>query len=210
MHILFVTPVVPSPSYGRRPYNFIRHLCKEHQVYLAAFLTRESDDMPALRHLAEWGVLVRTVSHPAWRGVMNCALGLHRGDPLRALWIRSPQMEKTLREMVEQYPIEVAHFDRMRMGHFGLSLDRVPCLVDFTDALMLYLTGPGRLTVRCWAEHIDRVGAAYHPRLRGQTAGVAGGGTLLFDRRSGGIQAVSPEPQGRSHSELGGLRALCS
>ncbi len=175
MHILFVTPVVPSPSYGRRPYNFIRHLCKEHQVYLAAFLTRESDDMPALRHLAEWGVIVRTVPHPAWRGVMNCALGLHRGDPLRALWIRSPQMEKTIQEMVEQYPIEIVHFDRMRMGHFGLNIDRIPCLVDFTDALMLYLdrtrtpyrSAMGRL-IDLWER---RTIPAYEAKLLGSLAG---------------------------------------
>ena len=94
MHILFVTPVVPSPSYGRRPYNFIRFLCRSHQVYLTAFLTHEYDDMVALRQLAEWGVIIRTVPHPKWRGILNCAKGLARPEPLRVKWIRSSALDK--------------------------------------------------------------------------------------------------------------------
>jgi len=153
MHILFVTPVVPSPSYGRRPYNFIRYLCRDHQVYLAAFLTDEEHDLFHLRQLAEWGVIVRTVPHPEWRGALNCAKGLYRLEPLRTLWIRSQPMEQIIAQFLRQYPIEVAHFDRMRMGHFALGLQGVPRVVDFTDALMLYLNRtrtphrsvPGRL-----------------------------------------------------------------
>jgi len=139
MHILFVTPVVPSPSYGRRPYNFIRFLCEEHQVYLACFATHERNDLPALRQLAEWGAVVRTAKQPRGLGPLNCALGLYRREPLRALWIRSAALEKTIRFFLEQYPIDVAHFDRMRMGHFALPIQQIPRVVDFTDALTLYL-----------------------------------------------------------------------
>lgn len=139
MRILFVTPVVPSPSYGRRPYNFIRYLCREHRVYVATFLTDEKRDPAYLRQLAEWGVIVRTVPHPRWRGALNCARGLYRLEPLRSLWVQSRPLEKVIAEFLHQYPIEVAHFDRMRMGHFALGLKGAPRVVDFTDALMLYL-----------------------------------------------------------------------
>lgn len=139
MHILFVTPVVPSPSYGRRPYNFIRYLSREHQVYLATFLTSPRHDSIYLRQLAEWGVIARTTPHPKWRGILNCVRGFHRSEPLRSLWIQSKPLEQTIQWMLQQYPIEIAHFDRMRMGHYALDISNIPRVVDFTDALMLYL-----------------------------------------------------------------------
>jgi len=93
MHILFVTPVVPSPSYGRRPYNFIRYLAREHQVYLATFLTAPDHDRVYLRELAGWGVKARVVAHPKWRGALNCAAGLWGGLPLRSLYVQSETLE---------------------------------------------------------------------------------------------------------------------
>ena len=139
MHILFVTPVVPSPSYGRRPYNFIRYLSRENRVYLATFITRPEDDMKALRELASWGVVARTVPHPLWKSLLNCAVGLPTLKPLRALWIRSGPLQNLIREMLEKYPIELAHFDRMRMAYHALGITGIPRLADFTDAMMLYL-----------------------------------------------------------------------
>ena len=143
MQILFVTPVVPSPSYGRRPYNFIRELVKDHQVYLATFRTAPEHDMTYLRQLAEWGVVARTVEHPTWKGAVNCLQAIYRPQPLRALWIQSGALENAIRELLAQYPIEVAHFDRMRMGHFAMPLKNLPRVVDFTDALSLYLERTG-------------------------------------------------------------------
>ena len=139
MHILFVTPVVPSPSYGRRPYNFIRYLAGKHRVDLACFLTDPARDMVALRQLAGWGVRVRTVEHSACRGIWNCATGWPRLEPLRTLWVRSPALKALIRELTGRNSYDVAHFDRMRMGHFALEVPKVPRVVDFTDALMLYL-----------------------------------------------------------------------
>jgi polysaccharide biosynthesis protein PslH len=139
MHILFVTPVVPSPSYGKRPFNFIRILAREHKIYLASFLTHEPADLAALRQLAEWGVVARVVRHPKWRGISNCALNLWRLDPLRSMWIRSGPLAGVVDQFLSHYPIDIAHFDRMRMGHFALPLEKTARLVDFTDALTLYI-----------------------------------------------------------------------
>ena len=34
MKILFITPVVPSETDGRRPFNFLKYLSKRHEIDL--------------------------------------------------------------------------------------------------------------------------------------------------------------------------------
>jgi glycosyltransferase involved in cell wall biosynthesis len=139
MRILFVTPVVPSRAYGRRPYNFLRYLRGKHDLFLATFLTDQEYDLPYIEELESWGIQVHTVSRPRMQSVGKCLLAPVTGWPLRGLYVRSGSLSRLIGRIAADCRPDIFHFDRMRMGQYAKNLDRRRCIVDFTDSIPLYL-----------------------------------------------------------------------
>lgn len=139
MRILFVTPVVPSRAYGRRPYNFLRYLRGKHDLFLATFLTDPEYDTPYIEELRSWGIEVHTVTRSKPRSVCRCCLAPITGWPLRAMYVRSRPLADRIRGLAREHQFDIFHFDRMRMGQYAKGLDRKRCIVDLTDSIPLYL-----------------------------------------------------------------------
>ncbi|MFB3786506.1 MAG: glycosyltransferase family 4 protein [bacterium] len=137
MKILFVTPVVPTETDGRRPYNFLKYLAPRHEVHLIA-LKLPVQTPTAARHIQSLGVRVTTVDIVPFRSVIHCAAGLAARKPLRVSWCRSAEMRETIERVLSRHTFDVAHLDRLRMGQYTPWIPH-PKLVDITDALMLYL-----------------------------------------------------------------------
>ena len=89
MRLLFVTPVVPGPAYGRRPYNFIKVLSAEHEVHLLCASERPASE-EEIRTLKSFGVReTQVVPHPKWKDEYTKTLELMDKyiDPKRIIWI---------------------------------------------------------------------------------------------------------------------------
>ncbi len=137
MKILFVTPVVPTETDGRRPYNFLKYLAPRHEVHLIALKLPVQSPMAA-RRIQSLGVQVTTVDIVPFRSMIHCAAGLAARQPLRVSWCRSAEMRETIERVLSRHTFDVAHLDRLRMGQYAPWIP-LPKLVDITDSLMLYL-----------------------------------------------------------------------
>lgn len=138
MHILMVTPVIPTVTDGRRPYNFIRYLARNHKVSLVSLqiLAQGYDDIVKL---AKISVNVHHFPIGSSSSVMSCVFGLAKGEPLRVAWCRNAGARKAIGEIVKDHPPDIVHFDRMRMGQYADCVPGIPKLLDFTDSLTMYL-----------------------------------------------------------------------
>ena len=136
MRILFVTPLIPSQSDGRRPFNFLKHLAARYEIHLICFRLPEQSESD-LVPLREMGVIVRNVIPlQAARYSLNCAFGLPLLRPLRVSWCWHPEMRDAIRSALREN-FGVVHVDRERMGQYLPWIDR-PNVLDLTDSLPLY------------------------------------------------------------------------
>jgi glycosyltransferase involved in cell wall biosynthesis len=137
MKILLITPVVPTKSDGRRPYNFIKYLAKNHAIHLLCFrMPVQNDD--DIRHLESMGVCVRYFLLSQVKSVLSCCLGLFARMPLRVSWCRSASMRREIQRVCRENQFDIVHIDRMRMGQYA-NVIPYPTILDFTDSLSLYL-----------------------------------------------------------------------
>ncbi|MFH1741059.1 MAG: glycosyltransferase family 4 protein [bacterium] len=138
MRILYVTPVIPTETDGRRPYNFIKALGRRHEVHVIALKT-PVQTMNDIVHLAKLGANAKTFNIGGLSSTVSSAFSILRGEPLRVGWCRSQRVHQAIRTFLEKRSADVIHFDRMRMGQYAIGLEGVPKLMDFTDSLALYL-----------------------------------------------------------------------
>ncbi|HOJ59798.1 MAG TPA: glycosyltransferase family 4 protein [bacterium] len=137
MKILFVTPVVPTETDGRRPFNFLKYLAPRHEIHLIALKLPVQTPMD-IRRLQGMGVRVTTVDIvPVW-SVLYCAAGVVARKPFRVSWCRAAEMRETIERVLSRHTFDVAHLDRLRMGQYAPWIP-IPKLVDITDSLLLYL-----------------------------------------------------------------------
>jgi len=163
MKILFVTPVIPTQTDGRRPYNYLKYLSKRHDVRLITMKLPEQTEDDA-QHIREMGVPTTTIDIIPFRSCMKSVIGLLRGDPLRVSWCRYEEMRTAIRQALNQDHFDIAHFDRMRMGQFAQGIP-CPTLIDFTDSLVMYFQRTLRHRQKFFEWCIDRWELATIPRF---------------------------------------------
>lgn len=138
MKILMITPVVPTQTDGRRPYNFLKYLTRRHQVHLVTMRMAVQTDADVER-LRELGARIEAVVDiDANRSIMQCATGLLWKSPLRVSWCRSRAVREAIQAAQACERFDIAHIDRMRMGQYA-PLIEAPIALDYTDSLPLYL-----------------------------------------------------------------------
>lgn len=155
MNLLFITPVVPTQTDGRRPYNFIKYLTRRHQVHLIAMRMPVQSDAD-VEHLRSMGVHIHSIiDYPPWRSTLQCLTGLFLGRSLRVSWCKTNVVAKAIQNILDETPIDLVHIDRMRMGQYARFIDK-PVVIDFTDSLPLYLRRALQYRKRWTSWMIDR------------------------------------------------------
>ncbi len=155
MRILMVTPCIPTGTDGRRPYNFLKHLCQEHEVRLLA-LKLPVQTQEQIDALAGLGIPVRAFPIRASASGLKCASGVLFREPLRVSWCRNAALRQAIVEELDRGPVDVVHFDRMRMGQYADCAPGIPKLVDFTDSLVMYLERSVRFRTSVRSRWIDK------------------------------------------------------
>lgn len=149
MKILFIVPCVPTPSDGRRPFNFIKYLAPRHEVRVLAlkYKVQTEDDV---RRLEAMGARAEWLEYRPALSYWNCLVSLLEREPLRAGWVRDPRFAALARRTAGEGAFDVIHIDRMRMGQFAAGLP-APVVLDLTDSLAMYLERSRRFR-RNWGE----------------------------------------------------------
>ncbi len=141
MRILFIAPYTPLLT-KPRPYNFIMHLAKQHEVVLLCF-----GDIPlsVLEQRPDYQKLKSHCKHIAHipltkaKIAMNLAYGLFFSpEPLRVNYYGPDFAQDTIREIINQYHIEAIHIDRSRFAGLASGID-LPKVLDLTDSLTWYI-----------------------------------------------------------------------
>ena len=136
MHILFVSPYVPS-KIRVRSYNLIKNLVDlGHQVTLATLLAG-ADDAIALPEMEAICYQVLTATTPRWRPVWNCLRALPGSEPLQYAYSRSPAMEQLLCQALAENHFDIAHIEHLRGACFSPALRGLPVIFDSVDSISL-------------------------------------------------------------------------
>ena len=162
MKILFITPVIPTETDGRRPFNFLKYLSKQHEVDLLSLqLPVQKEENK--KKLEAMGIHVRIFPINPWIAALQCVAGLFSQRPLRVSWCCNKDIREAIRKTCLSNHYDIVHIDRVRMGQYA-DVIRQPILLDFTDSMMLYFQRsiPNR---RKWKERlIDLWESAVIPR----------------------------------------------
>ncbi len=138
MHILYVTPYVPS-RIRTRPYHFIRTLVAQgHTVTLLTAAGTSPAEQAEVEELRTWGVSVETFPVPITRSLLNCLLALPSRQPLQAAFTYHPQMAARLRTLALGGTFDIVHIEHLRAARLVRALPAtIPVVYDSVDCIAL-------------------------------------------------------------------------
>jgi sugar transferase (PEP-CTERM/EpsH1 system associated) len=128
MRILFITDAVPYPIISGAPlrtYNLLRHLARQHQVYLAAFV-KTPEQKEGVAHLQEFCQVVETVEMPADHALGRPVDGLRyliKGIPPDLRFNYSGELAAQIRRLASTVDFDIVQIDHT---HMGLYLESLP------------------------------------------------------------------------------------
>lgn len=145
MKILIITPRIPYPPYRGdklKIYNISRILAKNNDVTILTF-QRSSGQNSEIVSLKKIGVKVVAVRLTIFESLVRSFFNIFTILPFQVAWYQSSRMKKKIKQLIttEKYDIEYYHLVR---GAQYLQEEKpkhnVLRVVDFTDAVSLYLT----------------------------------------------------------------------
>ncbi len=137
MHVLFVTPYIPS-LIRVRPYNLIRSLAElGHRVSLVALAVGdETAQADGIRPYCHRFHLVPLRSRQV---AGNLVSALTRRVPLQAAYGHSRQMMRSIRALLQEEPVDVAHVEHLRASMLGDAVMGIPRVFDSVDCISLLM-----------------------------------------------------------------------
>ena len=138
MHILYVTPYVPS-RIRTRPYHFIRTLIGQgHTVTLLTAAGTSSAEQAEIEELRAWGISVEVFPVPFTRSLFNCLLAFPSRQPLQAAYAYHPQMAARLRTLALSETFDIVHIEHLRAARLVRAVPTtIPVVYDSVDCIAL-------------------------------------------------------------------------
>ena len=157
MRILYVVPNVPS-RIRTRPFNFIRRLSREHEVWVLCLASNDSDRR-SQSELRQYCQSVEVLELPRWKSFLNCLAALFSLRPLRYAYFYSPQLCRRVREMVNGQELDLLHVEHLKsvpmvrgvIGAIPTVFDAVDCVSMFEARRRKVVTNP-LLKLFFWTE----------------------------------------------------------
>jgi polysaccharide biosynthesis protein PslH len=142
--ILIITPRIPYPPFRGdklKIFNISRLLLKHNHVKIVSFLTDEKEKEYAAE-LTKMGIEIELVPLPLFKSVFNLSRALLSRVPFQIAYYNSPQMHEKIREITARENYDLIYFHLIRSAQFSDSVSGSEALkvVDFTDAVSLYLS----------------------------------------------------------------------
>jgi len=137
MHILYITPYVPS-QIRTRPYNLIRSLIRlGHQITLVTAAGTSSEEQEQAAELRNWGIQVDIFGVPLVRSLVNCTLALPTREPLQAVYSYHRGMERRINELLQKKTFDVVHIEHLRASRLVRAVENTPKVYDSVDCISL-------------------------------------------------------------------------
>lgn len=123
MRILFITDAVPYPTISGAPlrtYNLLRHLARQHEVYVAAFV-KTPEQREGVAHLQEFCRAVETAemwTARAWGRPLEALRYLLKGIPPDLRFHFSDELARKIRGLAASVNFDIVQIDHMTMGMY--------------------------------------------------------------------------------------------
>jgi polysaccharide biosynthesis protein PslH len=124
MNILYVVPYVPN-KIRVRPYSFIRQLAARGNQVTVLTLSSNAQDEQDAQALRGPCISVRTFPLPAWRSMVNAAVGLATPDPIQSRFSWQPELARSLLDLTRpggSASYDVIHIEHLRGVRYGQKL----------------------------------------------------------------------------------------
>lgn len=148
MKILFLTSRLPYPPFRGdklKIFNLIRGLSGSHQIMLLSFV-QSREERRWIPELERYCRRVEVVEHPLIRSLLSCARAIPSNGPFQVAYFRSAKMGEQLKAALEDFHPDVIHTHLIRLAPYTRSLQKVPRVLDLTDAVSVYLRRFARAT----------------------------------------------------------------
>jgi sugar transferase (PEP-CTERM/EpsH1 system associated) len=135
MNILYLAHRIPyPPNKGDkiRSYHQIRHLARNHNVYIACFVD-DPDDFQHADHLKEICKDVRVVPLRRWVGQARSIWSLISGKSISVGYYGSSGMRSAISSLLEQVKIDLAFIFSSTMAQFIFNRKGLKKVMDFVD-----------------------------------------------------------------------------
>lgn len=133
LYLVHRLPYPPNKGDKVRSYHLLRHLQKQHRVFLGTFVDHPEDEA----HVATLAALCPDLHverlNPALAKLKSLS-GLLQGEALSLAFYRSPGMQRWVREVAAAQPLQASVVFSSAMAQYAQPLlPGVPMLVDFVD-----------------------------------------------------------------------------
>jgi polysaccharide biosynthesis protein PslH len=140
MHILFITPYVPS-HIRVRPFNLIKYLSTTHDISLVSLLCDEYEQ-ELVKSVSNFCASVDLVPLPKSQAYTNCLRALPSLTPLRVAYYQSPTFIQRIQRVILEQSIDVLHGELIKTVptlHAISGQETIPIVYDSVDCISSYL-----------------------------------------------------------------------
>lgn len=133
LYLVHRMPYPPNKGDKVRSYHLLRHLQKQHRVFLGTFIDDPADEehLPALKAMCPDLHVARL--HPLWARLRSLG-GLIQQGPLTLAYYRNAALHEWVRQTAAMHGVGASVVFSSAMAPYAMPLvPRVPMLVDFVD-----------------------------------------------------------------------------
>lgn len=148
MRILVVTyrlPVYPGDAPSNTIFHLVKHLSRNHEVFLAG-LAHRTFSRDSLERISQYCRRVEWISCPKWRGAWRTARGVASSEPLQMWYYRTRAFSDLVQKIIAEEKIELAYGYHLRSAQFLANLDSIPRVLAIQPAQVLHFGRRYQLT----------------------------------------------------------------
>lgn len=132
LYLVHRMPYPPNKGDKVRSYNLLKHLLKEHKVYLGTFID-DPEDAAHIATLQSWCAGLHVANLNPRMAKIRSLNGLLAGDPLTLRYYRDAALQAWVNQTLRDSHIDAIVIFSSAMAQYVEDKRRIPVLVDFVD-----------------------------------------------------------------------------
>lgn len=142
MKILIITPRIPYPPYRGdklKIFNISKILSKGNKIHIITFY-RSHKDKELVKPLEEMGIKIILIKLTLFSSFLHTFLALFQNTPFQVAWYKSKKMQISVDTLLKDNNFDIVYHHLIRTAQYYSSNDAGLNIIDFTDAVSLYLS----------------------------------------------------------------------
>lgn len=132
LYLVHRLPYPPNKGDKLRSFHFLKHLSKNHRIFLGTFIDTP-DDEPYVAELRSFCAAIKAVRLNPSGAKIRSINGLISGQPLTIHYFRDPRMQRWVDSVVNNEQIDTAIVFCSGMAQYLENRQRLPVLLDMVD-----------------------------------------------------------------------------